>query len=694
MRGEFARLFEPGTIGTLELKNRIVMPPMGARCYGLWGEVTDTAIEWFRRRSAGGCGLVITGVAYGATAVDALRSSHNALRVDDSAYISGLSAMAEAIHEGGAKAGIQISPGAGAQAESGPWLPGHQADHAIVPVSPSGVPGVGHSLPGSILKQPRPLTIAEIRKIIELCGMSASNVKTAGFDLIEIHAHGGYLIAQFLSPYFNKRTDEYGGSLDNRCRFLMEIVAAMRQAVGPDFPLTVKFSIDDALPGGWDVKQSQALARKLEAAGIDGIVISSGAHGTRMPASPTYVYPRGIFLPLAQTIKEVVGIPVLVGGKLNDPHLAEKSLREGKADFICVGRALIADPDWPRKVARGQIEEIRPCLSCNECRQAGHRGQPIRCAVNAAAGRERRYDVIPPALVKKKVLIAGGGPAGLEAARVAASRGHHVILCEKRERLGGLMLLGGVHNEEITAFSEWLVREVRKLPVEIRIKTEVTSALVEKEKPDAVILAIGGSFVTPDVPGIDRDNVFSSKDMLAMMHGESLNKGILFRAMAPFAKHIVTPAVVRRLLSSDFPIKKSVAIIGGQFPGCSTALLLAEKGKQVTIIEESDLLGRDMEANTMAVLKAEIKAGNVKVLTSTRVSEINDAGVVVIDAKGDKTVHETETVIVALDLAPTTSTLAAELADKVNELYVIGDAKAFLRIKNAVEEGFVTAANL
>ncbi len=694
MKAEFAKLFEPGKIGTLELKNRIVMPPMGTRFYGLWGDVADTAVEWFRRRAAGGAGLIVTGVAYGATAVDALRSSHNALRVDDSAYISGLSAMAEAIHEGGAKAGIQISPGAGAQAESGPWLPGHQADHAIEPVSPSGVPGVGHTLPGSSLKQPRMLTTAEIGKIVKLCGMSASNVKTAGFDLIEIHAHGGYLIAQFLSPFFNKRTDEYGGSLDNRCRFLMEIVAAMRQAVGADFPLTAKFSIDDALPGGWDVMQSQALARKLEAAGLDGIVISSGAHGTRMPASPTYVYPGGIFLPLAEAMKEVVGIPVLVGGKLNDPRLAEKTLREGKADFICVGRALIADPGWPRKVATGQIEEIRPCLSCNECRQAGHRGQPIRCAVNAAAGKELRYDSIPPAQLRKKVLVAGGGPAGLEAARVAVLRGHQVILCERRERLGGLMLLGGIHNEEITAFSEWLVAQVRKLRVEIRLKTEVTPALVETEKPDAVILAIGGSFVIPEVPGIDRDNVFSSKDMLAMMHGESLNKGVLFRAMAPFAKHLITAAMVRRLLGADFPIKKNVAIIGGQFPGCSTALLLAEKGKQVTIIEESDLLGRDMEANTMAVLKAETKAGNVKVLTSARVSEINDEGVVIIDPKGDKTVLEAETVIVALDLAPTTSKLAAELADNVKELYLIGDAKAFLRIRNAIAEGFVTAWNL
>ncbi|MBI2832353.1 MAG: FAD-dependent oxidoreductase [Chloroflexi bacterium] len=694
MKTEFERLFEPGKIGTLELKNRIVMPSMGARFYGLWGEVTDTAVEWFRRRAKGGCGLVIPGAAFAATAIDPLKSSPNALRVDDTSYISGLSCMAEAIHEGGAKAGIQVSPGAGAQAEGNPWMPGLQVTSTIAPVSPSGVPGIGHTLPGSKLKQPRVLTIEEIRQIIELCGLSARNVKTAGFDLIEIHAHGGYLIAQFMSPYFNKRTDEYGGSFDNRCRFLMDIVAAMRKAVGPDFPLTAKYSIDDMLPGGWDVKQSQALAQKLEAAGVSGIGISSGVHGAKMPAAPTYVYPRGIFLPFAEAIKSAVKIPVLVGGRLNDPRMAEKTLRDGKADFICEGRALIADPDWPNKVASGQLEEIRPCLSCNECRQAGHRGQPIRCAVNAAAGKERRYDSIPPTQSRKKVLIAGGGPAGLEAARVAALRGHQVTLCEKYGQLGGLMLLGGVHNEEITAFSDWLVAHVKKLPVEIRLNAELTPALVEHIKPDAVILAIGGTFVSPQVPGIDRDNVFSSKDMLAMMHGNSINKGILFRAIAPLAKHVITASMVRQMLGSNFPIKKDVAIIGGNFPGCSLALLLAEKGKKVTIVEESDLLGRDMEANTMAVLKAEIKSGNVKALTLSKISEINDKGIVVIDAQGNKTLHETETVVVALDLLPTESKLAAQLKDKVKELYVIGDAKSFLRIKNAIWEGFVTAWEL
>jgi len=685
---QFENLLKPGRIGTLELKNRLVMPAMGTDYAGEWGEVTDTQINWLARRAKGGAALVIVEVCLTATAIDPLRILPRILRADDFCYIPGLARLAEVIHENGAKAGIELTPGGGAQAIAGPWIPASQAIQRVEPVSPSGVPALGHT------DHPQVLTIEQIQKIVELSGKSAWNVKQAGFDMIEIHAHGGYLIAQFMSPYFNKRTDEYGGSLDNRCRFLLEIVAAMKQATGTDFPVTVKYSIEDFLPNGWDLKQSQILAKKLEAAGVNGIGVSSGVHEAKMPATPPYIYPPGIFLPFAEAIKEVTSIPVYVGGRLDDPQLADKVLKDKKADFIDLGRALIADPDWPQKVASGEIEEIRPCLACNECRQSLLKLQSVRCSVNAVAGREGELGVITPAEVKKKVLVVGGGPAGMEAARVAALKGHQVILCEKHQQLGGLMLVGGIHNEEVTAFVKWLVAQVKKLPVEVRLQTEVTPALVKEIKPDVVILANGGTFVKPEAPGIDRDNVFSAQDLMNLMQGIPIKKSILLRAISPLAKRVVTASTVSKMLSSNFPIKKTVAIIGGQFPGCSLALFLAHKGKQVTIIEERDHYGSDMEAHTLVGLRNEIDEGKVKVLTSAKIEEITDKGVVVTDAKGDKTLQEADTVLVALDLAPSDTTLAKELKGKVKEIYTIGDAKSFRRIMKAISEGYITAYNL
>ena len=690
-KDDFRKLLEPGRIGSLELKNRIIMPAMGTRFAGVWGEVNDLIVEYYRRRARGGCGLIIVECVQAATAVDPLRNTVRDLRADDTCYIPGLALLAEAIHEGGAKAGIQLSPGGGVQAMGGPWLPGYQGVKDTEAVSPSGV------FIGEGAVKPRVLELEEIQKIVNLCGHSAWNAKRAGFDFIEIHAHGGYLIHQFLSPFFNKRTDNYGDSFDNRCRFLIEILASMRKAVGPDFPLQVKYSIEDLLPGGWDMKQSILLAQNLEAAGVNSLGISSGIHKAKMPATPPYCYPLGVYVPWAEAIKKVVSIPVVVGGRINDPALAEKVLRDGKADFICQGRALIADPDWPQKVSEDQISEIRPCLACNECRQRGHDLKPIRCAVNAVAGQERNYNVIEPAAVKKKVLIVGGGPAGMEAARIAALRGHEVILCEKQGELGGLMRLGGIHNEEITAFVNWMTHQIGKLPISVRLRTEVTPALVKQINPDTVILAIGGTFMSPKVPGIDRNNVFSSKDLWDLMNGVPVKKGALMSSLAflvPFAKKAINASTVRLLMESNFPIKKDVAVIGGQFPGCSLALLLNQKGKNVTLIEETDRIGNSMEENTMAVLKDKIALGNVKVLTSSKVNEINDKGVIVIDGTGNKLLVEVDTVVIALEFAPTSSNLPEQLRDKVKKMYIIGDAVSFSRIPGAISEGFMTAYHL
>jgi NADPH-dependent 2,4-dienoyl-CoA reductase/sulfur reductase-like enzyme len=534
----------------------------------------------------------------------------------------------------------------------------------------------------------------EIRRITELCGQAAWNAKKAEFDLVEIHAHGGYLIHQFMSPYFNKRTDEYGGDFDNRCRFLMEIVASMRAAVGSKFPITVKYSIEDFLPGGWDVKQSQALAPKLAAAGISAIGVSSGVHEAKMPAVLPYFYPKGAFIPFAEAIKEVVNIPVIVGGRLNEPEMAEKVIRERKADFLYEGRALIADPDWPRKVANGEVEGVRPCLACNECRQATVNLRLLRCSVNAVAGRESELGALRAAATKKKVLVVGGGPGGMEAARIAAMRGHEVILCEKNRQLGGIALLAGIHNEQITAFINWLIARIKQLPVEVKLQTEVTLALVEEIEPDAVILANGGTFQSLNIPGIEGDNVFSAKDLLNLMNGIPLKKNLLLRAIAPFAKHLVNASNISRMLESNFPIKKKVAVIGGQFPGCSLALFLAQKGKQVTLLEESDNYGYDMEAHTMVGLHNQVQEGKVKIVTSMKIDEVTDRGVAFTDREGNKTFEEAGTVLLALELAPSESDLEQKLRGGVKEIYSIGDAKSFRRIRKAVSEGYVTSHNL
>ena len=290
----FENLLKPGKIGGLELKNRIIMPAMGTNFAAESAEVTDRLINWLARRAKGGVGLIIIEATAAATAVDPIRIGPRALRADDTRYIPGLTRLTETIHQNGAKVGIQLTPSAGAQAFGGPWVPGTQ----VQLISPSGVPALGRGVrnvrAGDVRAEDRPrvLTIEEIEKIVELCGNTARNVKVAGFDLIEIHAHGGYLIAEFLSRYFNKRTDRYGGSLENRCRFLLEIVDSMRKAVGPDFPLTVKYSIEEFIPDGRDIKESQLIAKKLEAAGVNGIGVSSGVHGAKLPAVAPYFYPK------------------------------------------------------------------------------------------------------------------------------------------------------------------------------------------------------------------------------------------------------------------------------------------------------------------------------------------------------------------------------------------------------------------
>jgi 2,4-dienoyl-CoA reductase-like NADH-dependent reductase (Old Yellow Enzyme family)/thioredoxin reductase len=657
---EFENLFRPGKLGTLELKNRIVMLPMATILCGEWGEVTQGLIDWYATRARGGAGLVMVEVCMAETAIDLRRLLPCILRADDDCFIPGLACLADAVHENGAKIGIQLTAGGGAQASGGAWQPGLEGIQKVDQVSPSGVPAYGAAMHGTV-QQPRVLSIEEIEKCIELCGDSARRVKRAGFDMIEIHAHEGYLIAQFMSPYFNKRTDKYGGSLEKRCRFLMEILAAMKKATGPEFPIMVKYSIDEFIPGGRDVKESQEVAKMLEEAGVSGLSCSIGVYGSRVPPVPPYYVQRGSLLYMTAAIKEVVKIPVMAVGRLDEPELAEKALKDGKGDFIGLGRALIADPEWPVKVQEGRVGEIRRCLACNECRVTIHTPHPIRCAINPVAGRESKYGSLGKAQTVKKVVIVGGGPAGMEAARTAAIRGHQVVLFEAETKLGGMLRLGCLppHKEILQSVSEYYEREFNRLGVEVKLGVKATADLIRRGNPDCVIVATGGVAFVPDIRGVDR----------------------------PIAVHALD------VLSGQKETGADVVVVGGGAVGCEVANFLAQRNKKVTIVEMLDTVGQDLDSWVWVCLSAELAEKNVKIVKSTKTEEITGEGVVLADRNWNKTFLKADSVVLALGLKPA-GDLAREIKGKVKEIYIIGDAQQPRRIQEAVYQGFLTAYNL
>jgi 2,4-dienoyl-CoA reductase-like NADH-dependent reductase (Old Yellow Enzyme family)/thioredoxin reductase len=654
-RTEFKRLMAPGNIGALQLKNRMVMASMGTRLAGVWGEVNDATIQWYARRARGGAGLITVEATHVAAALFPVRGVIRMLRADDDCYCPGLFALAEAVHEAGARISIQLSVGRAASTGS-LWMPGLGNIEGTPGMAPSAV-----AFPGAT--KPRAMTIEEIKQTIQWFGKAAARVKKVGFDAVELHAHFHSVLGCFLSPLFNKRTDEYGGSFENRLRFVLEIIGFMRQMVGAKFPLMVKYSIDEFVPGGRDIKDGLAIAQRLEREGVDAIVVSQGQAGSKqIPYAPLY-WPEGYMVPLAEALKKVLKIPVIVGGRLGDPVLAERILEEGKADFISMGRPLIADPDLPKKVQQGQPRGIRRCIADNWCFEIFGSAE-MRCTLNATAGRELKYGEVKPAQKRKKVVIVGAGPAGMEAARVAGLRGHKVVLYEKAEELGGgelTLAAAAPHKEVFKDISNYYAETFKTLNnVKVEFGKEATVDSTLKAKPDAVIIATGGKSFIPDIPGVDRPNVVTAFDVLAdkvKLQG------------------------------------KTVIVCGGNAVGCETAHFLAKKKNRVTIVEMLDTIGADIEATCMSALKDELAQDRVSIVMGMKVEAITDNGVIVTDRNGNRTVLQTDIAVLALGVEPVND-LAAALTGKVGELYVIGDAMKPAKIHDAIAEAFVLAFSL
>ncbi len=664
----FKRLFEPTRIGKVTVKNRIAMAPMGV--VGLSnpdGTATQRLVDYYAERAKGGVGLIITGVTKVENEIEKfLMTTQPITSLNPLRFIQRAAELTEAVHAYGAKIFCQLTAGFGRVA-----IP---EIIATKPVAPSAIPNYWNPTVTC-----RELTTEEVEKLVKAFGESSEIVAASGFDGVEIHAmHEGYLLDQFTIAMWNRRTDKYGGDLKDRLTFPIEVLHAIKDRVGKDFPVSLRFSVKSyvkdwrkgGLPGevfeeaARDVEESLEAAKMLEKAGYDAFNADAGSYDAWYWAHPPTYMDHGCYLTFSDKLKKVVNVPVLVAGKMDIPELAEKALEEGKADIIALGRALLADPYWPIKVLEGRIEDIRPCIGCHEgCYGRLHEAKPVSCAVNPAAGRERLYE-LKPATKPKKILIAGGGVAGMEAARVAALRGYKVTLYERSEKLGGHLIEASIpeFKKDYERLLNWYKIQLKKASVKIILNTEVTPELVEREKPDVVIIATGSKPIQPKIKGIEKIKVTTCID----------------------------------LLLGKKKAGESVVVVGGGLVGCETALWLAKQKRKVTVIEKMpDLMmaGLPVAGPNRLMLLNLLTQNNVEIMTNTSIQEITDEGVIVIDNQFRSKEIKCDTVALALGLNPEDQLYQA-LTGKVKQIYAIGDCKEPRRILEAIWEAYTVVSTL
>lgn len=639
---KFENLFSEAKIGRVTLRNRIVMPPM-VMCYASsGGEVNEQVIAHFEARAKGGVGLIIVEASYIHPSGKGFESE---VAIDRDALIPRLHMLTNAVKVNGSAIAIQLYHG------------GIQA-HVDQPVGPSAIGRKIFPPP----RTPRELTTNEVEEIVEHFANAALRAKMSGFDMVEVHGTHGYLIAEFLSPLTNKRTDKYGA---DRTLFATEIVERIKEKCGHDFPVIFRLVADEFEEGGITVEYAKEVAKKLEATGVDAFDVTGGNYDTADHIIPPVYYDnQGYFFKQASEIKKVVHVPVISGGMILDPFVADGAIKDGIVDLVFVGRQLIADPEWPNKVREDKIEDIRPCIACEQCIERIFFQEPVNCSVNPLKGFEYKYlneEDIPKAREKKKVIIVGGGLAGLEAARVAKIRGHDVILFEESSELGGVLKL--VLEEKtklrIKKLIMWYKSTLKKLDVVVRLNEKVSSETIKKEAPDVVILATGSDPLIPKIPGVE------------------------------------SATLAEDVLSGKAKVGNSVIIIGGGLVGCELALSLAIEGKKVTIVEALPQVATgEPILSRMGILNLLTKA-KVNILTGTPVIDIYKDGVDTTDSLGRRTTLKADTIILSVGRRSRIDKDLLESSKSVSkEVYVIGDAKQPRRIMDAIKEGFWTAINI
>ncbi len=629
----YPKLFEPIQIGSMKLKNRLILSGINVNYAAEDGKVTKRLKDFYVERAKGGVGMVQTGICY----VDPLgRFFTNMMGIHDDSVIPGLKELAQEVQSYGAAFVVQLCH------------VGRYASSKIIgtqPVAPSAVASrVSHEMP-------RELTVDEIKAIIEAFAQGARRARDAGADAVDLAGAVGYMIAQFLSPYSNKRDDEYGGDAGRRMQFVLEIIDRIQQTVGKDYPIMIRISGDEFISGGNTLDDMKVVAQGLEKAGVASINVIPGWHESPVPLVSWHV-PPAHYAYLAEEIKKLVKVPVIASNRINTPDLAERLIAEGRVDMVTMARALIADPELPRKAQAGRADEIRPCVACNQgCYDRLFANQDISCMSNPAAGREEEF-AIRPAGTPRKVMVVGGGPAGMEAARVAASRGHEVTLYERSESLGGQLALAAVPpgKDEINSLVSYFSNQLAKLGVKVILGQEATAETVSREKADVVIVAAGARPLIPSMPGVQGANVVTAHHVLAGTAGTG----------------------------------QRVVVVGGGQVGIETADFLAEKGKTVTILEMLDKLGPDLGVTVRWIAMKKLSERGIKATPGARVLEITPTGVI-YEKDGATQSVDAETVVLAVG-ARAEKKLMEDLENKV-EAYSVGDCVQARKALDAIYEG-------
>lgn len=618
-------LFSKCKIGPVEIRNRIVMPPMVTFLANENGAVSQRQIDYYRERAKGGVGLIIVEAAY----VREEDRDFGRIGIEPPRMHVGLGELAEAIQEQGAKAFLQLN-------HRGKVLDIHRA------------------------KGPDEMTEEEIETILEAFSLAALRAQRTGFDGVEIHGANVYLINQFLSPLTNHRRDSYGRTLEGRMKFPVDVLSRVRQRVGEQYPVLFRMVGHQFSPEGITLEEAKITAQRMEEAGASGLHVIASGPAAPYWHTPPMALPRACHAPLAAEIKKVVRIPVIAVGRINDPVLANQLVQEGQADLIAMGRALICDPYLPQKAQEGRPEEIRKCMACMHCRNRIYSLKTIRCAVNAQTGRERDTRISPSPRAKK-ILVIGGGPGGMEAARVLALRGHRVSLFEQAKELGGQVNLAVIppHKEELQNILDYLVPQMKTLNIAVSLQKEATREMIEKENPDVVLLAAGSSPLLPEIPGLDRQKVF-------------------------------TPAEV---LKGERPLGGKLLVAGGGMVGCEVAEYLAAKGKQVTIVEILPAICSGFEPWTKTLLLQRLSKLDVKVITDSEIVSVQGSKATLRKKGGEETRIDFEGVVMALGGRPNNS-LETFLRSSGRAFYTLGDCLQTRDIAAAIHDAFRVAVEI